>query len=376
MKFICDSSKLVDILSKLYRVLPKKVDNEILNGVKIQAKGEFITLTATDNDISVFYTMSASVIKEGSLIITGKYLEKYLVNLKGNLVFESYDNRTCKITHVESDNSIEAVCIDPLRLQIPENINCDLEFNIKSKSLNRLLNKTKHAAGNAEKNTLFASCFLKKSGNKISAVATDSYQMAYVWEPANFTSDDFYCTIPTKTVEILLSFLEDNDTMTHVCLGKNQIMFQINDTKIISLLVNAPDRDYDTQISRFDKCDSNFVIITKDLIEAIRRVKIVVEQSTSSNCDLNINENELIISADSQFVKESTEKLPILTNGKDINFFVSINYLENCIKCSNSMALKFLYTTPNSPIYIQSYTDENHKNLENMIYVFVPTHRI
>ncbi|MEG1529811.1 MAG: DNA polymerase III subunit beta, partial [Clostridia bacterium] len=64
MKVICQGNELSDALSKVVRALPLKRTSPILDGVKIVAGGNTLTLFATDNDLAIEKTINADVIEE------------------------------------------------------------------------------------------------------------------------------------------------------------------------------------------------------------------------------------------------------------------------------------------------------------------------
>lgn len=64
MKLICDGLELSDAIGKVSKALPQRVVNPVLEGIKITAEGETLTLYATDSEFSVERKINAEIIEE------------------------------------------------------------------------------------------------------------------------------------------------------------------------------------------------------------------------------------------------------------------------------------------------------------------------
>ena len=61
MKLICDGLELSDAIGKVSKALPQRVVNPVLEGIKITAEGETLTLYATDSEFSVERKINAEI---------------------------------------------------------------------------------------------------------------------------------------------------------------------------------------------------------------------------------------------------------------------------------------------------------------------------
>ena len=65
MKVICQGNELSDALQKVTKALPVKRSNPILDGVKLIAEGDTLTLLATDLELAIEKKINAEVLIEG-----------------------------------------------------------------------------------------------------------------------------------------------------------------------------------------------------------------------------------------------------------------------------------------------------------------------
>ena len=77
MKLRCQGTELSDALSKVTKALPVKRSNPILDGVKLTAEGDILTLFATDLELAIEKKINAEVLIEGECVVPGKLFADY-----------------------------------------------------------------------------------------------------------------------------------------------------------------------------------------------------------------------------------------------------------------------------------------------------------
>ena len=103
MKVICQGSELSDALSKVIRALPVKKTTPILDGVKISAAGDTLTLFATDAELSIEKKINAEVLIEGDFVVPGKLFAEYARKLENErLELAVNDGKKLVIKYLDS----------------------------------------------------------------------------------------------------------------------------------------------------------------------------------------------------------------------------------------------------------------------------------
>ena len=77
MKLICQGNELSDALAKVVKALPVKRNNPILDGVKLTALGDTLTIFATDLELAIEKKINAQVLIEGEIVVPGKLFADY-----------------------------------------------------------------------------------------------------------------------------------------------------------------------------------------------------------------------------------------------------------------------------------------------------------
>ncbi|MBO4726704.1 MAG: hypothetical protein J5598_03855, partial [Clostridia bacterium] len=92
MKFICDGEDLKTAMAIVGHGTNSKTVNPILEGIKIEAKGNEVTFFATDLELYIRKTIHADVKQEGSALLPGKLFGEYIGKIgQGQITFTSSD---------------------------------------------------------------------------------------------------------------------------------------------------------------------------------------------------------------------------------------------------------------------------------------------
>ena len=81
MKFIANSTELSEALITVSKAISGKTNIPILEGVKMSASGDEVTLSATDLDLFIETRIKASVKMEGETVVTGKLFTEFVKKL-------------------------------------------------------------------------------------------------------------------------------------------------------------------------------------------------------------------------------------------------------------------------------------------------------
>ena len=86
MKIICDGLDLSDAVLKVSKALGVKKTNPVLEGIYLKAKGDTLTLVATDTELTIEKTVRAEVLMEGETVVTGKFFAEFVKKLENEQV--------------------------------------------------------------------------------------------------------------------------------------------------------------------------------------------------------------------------------------------------------------------------------------------------
>ena len=122
-------------------------------------------------------------------------------------------------------------------------------------------------------------------------------------------------TLPAKKLVSIISELPEAEVQVDVN-QRNQAAFEINDTLLISKLIDGNYPNY-RQVIPTD-CKESIELPCGELLETVRRVSLLsVDKST--NIKLNFRENELEVASSAEGVGEAHESMTITYSGRPLS---------------------------------------------------------
>ena len=117
MKVVCQGLELSDAVIKVTKAINGKSVSPILDGIKLTAKDDCLTLFATDLELAIEKKINAEVLVEGETVVPGKFfgeLVKMLTNEQIELTLD--ENQKLKIKY--TDGEVEKKCFSVEELSL------------------------------------------------------------------------------------------------------------------------------------------------------------------------------------------------------------------------------------------------------------------
>ena len=249
MKFSVNQQDLQQALNYCQGVIEKRSTLPILSNILLDAKESKLTITATDLDLIFIHQLdNIEISEEGKTTTTSSTIYDIVRKLSSGKKINLTLIENTKL-HLESEKSIFNLnCISPSEFPLTdENFNQN-EFTIKSKHLLKLLNKCKFSVSNDETRHYLSGIYLHQTEvedkNYLTAVATDSHRMSIskirLDEKINFDP----IILPKKTIFQLCSLLDNYDGNVKVSNFKSKIKFELNNSVLISKLIDGKFPNY------------------------------------------------------------------------------------------------------------------------------------
>ena len=83
MKCVCEGIDLSDAVLKVVKACSSKTTVPVLECIKLSAKNDTLSLSATDGEISIIKTIKAEIYEEGEICVPGKYFADFIKKLEG-----------------------------------------------------------------------------------------------------------------------------------------------------------------------------------------------------------------------------------------------------------------------------------------------------
>lgn len=363
MKIKIKKDLLLEGLNKVSRAISTKNLIPILSGIKFDLSLEGLTLTASDNDITIqtfipIENDNMYIEKEGSIIIQGKYILDIVRKLPDEYInIEVIDELKILIYAENSEFNLNGI-------NKKEYPNISLEnsktfVKINNKVFKTLINQTAFATSNDESRPILTGINIKIIGDILECSATDSYRLSKKQVKIdNVTNENYNIIIPGKNITEFIKILNDNNNDLEIHIFNNKVLFKQENLLFQSRLVsgNYPNVNNLIPNDSFLKVTANL----SDLYDVIDRASILTSDKEKNIVTLETNKNVLIVKSSSAEIGRVEEKMIISKdNDEEIKISFSAKYMMDALKSFEGDMVEMLFVGEVKPIIVKDVEDPN-----------------
>ncbi len=362
MKFIINKNDLLIALNYVSKAVINKSTNPILEGIYISCEKNKLTLYATDLEMSVYTYIAAQSSDFGSVVVPSKIFTEIIRKAPSdNIEIETQDDNRIKIQSGESEININIFNSENYP-SIP-NVIFDNSILIDNEKLKRAIKETIFAAASEEQMPVLTGLLLEINKDVLQLAALDGYRMA-IRKDAIESNIELSCIIPARVLNELFKILNiENIKDVFIKYCDNKVHFKINDTIIISNLINGNFIKYKDIIPK----NSNLTVkvSTYDLLYACERASLVAREGKNNLIKFHIDNERFNILSKSE-IGSANEYVQSEINGESIKISFNSKYFIDVLKNIEEEKVILYFIDNLSPCVIKA---EDH---EDMLHVILP----
>jgi DNA polymerase-3 subunit beta len=358
MKFNVNQQDLQKSLNYCQGVIEKRSTLPILSNILLDASESKLTITATDLDLIFIHQINnVEIIEIGNTTTSSSIMydiiRKFSSGKKINLLLKT-ENKL----QLESEKSIFNLnCIDSSEFPLTdENFEGNF-FSIKSKQLLKLLNKCKFSVSNDETRHYLSGIFFHQTQIDdhfyLTAAATDSHRMSISKLRLNEKIQFEPIILPKKTIFQLCSLLEDYDGDIKIFNTKSKIKFEMNDSILISKLIDGKFPNYLQVIPKNNQ--KKLEIDLKLFLDAVDRVASV-SLDKKDGVKFSLTKDTLNLSVNNTNSGDGKESLNVKFNF-DLDISFNSRYLIDVAAQLDGEKIEIFFNDTGSPALIKDPSD-------------------
>ena len=363
MKLTIKKDLLLNALNKVSKAISTKNLIPVLAGIKFELKKKKLTLTASDNDITIQTMIESTneedfkVEQEGSIIIQGKYILDIVRKLPDKYInIEVVDELKILIYTENSEFNLNGISES-------EYPNIGLEeskkkVHIKASVFKDIVNQTAFASSNEESKPVLTGINFNIVGDVLECNSTDSYRLARKVVKLDSASEENYnIVIPSHNILEFSRIIDEEDGDIELHIFNNKILFKTGNLKFESRLINGTYPNTSNLLP-----DDSYLVVSTNLnafYDVIDRVSILTSDKEKNIVTLETNGDMLILKSSSVEIGRVEEKMAITkNNNEDIKISFSAKYMMEALKSFSTETVDIHFVGEIKPILIKSSEDE------------------
>ena len=372
MKFRVERDVLAEAVTWVARGLPTRPPVPVLAGVLITAESSgSVTLSAFDYEVSARITVEADVEEEGTVLVLGRLLADISRNLPNKPVELTTEGTKVEVTCGSSRFALLQMPADeyPTLPTSPEP-----SGTVDGSIFTHAVAQVAIAADRGDSLPILTGVRVEVDGEKMTLLATDRYRLAMrelTWSPT--ASDASHVAlIPARTLSETARSLGAVGTIDialgSAAGGEGLVGFEAGQRRSTSRLL---DGEYPKVAKIFPtSSETEAVIATAELIEAVKRVALVAERTTPVR--LRFSDGQLAIEAGTGEDAQASEALEASVDGPEIQVAFNPGYLLDGLGALGTDFTRISLTGPLKAAMITGQTSQDGELDPSYRYVIQP----
>lgn len=334
----------------------------ILSCLLLKIEGDRLSVTGSDLQIEVSESIGLGDVQaeDGAICLPARKLNDILKNLQaGTSISMTVADNKAVIKAGRSRFTLSTLSADDF--PIVESAGDKYEIGIQSGILRSSIERVKHAMGRKDVRHYLNGVLLNIKNKKAIFVATDGHRLAYT-DTAHFEANmpEASAIIPAESISVICGLLGANETFMDIHLTSNHAVFILENSKIVTKLIDGKFPDYEKVIPTNRK--HTLVSSVTELKLASSRASILANEKYRGVI-LTLSQNLVGIRASNSDAEESEENLDVNYGGDAITIGVNGDYLREALSVMGADDVQLAFTDSNSSILVTHPADSSTKQV-------------
>jgi DNA polymerase-3 subunit beta len=377
MKFQVNRDVFSEAVSFAVKLLPQRTTLPILSGVLIETTDAGLTLSSFDYEVSAHTAIAAEVEEPGRILVSGRLLADIASRLPN-----------APVQFTSEDSRINVVCgpahFTLLSMPVEEYPTLPVVSGqsgvMPAEAFSTAIAQVAVAASRDDVTPVITGVQLEVSENSVSLVATDRYRVAVrevEWDSGNNpVTETLTALVPARTLQEVGKTFGHGGTISIAITNTDDrelIAFSADKKTVTSLLIKG---NFPPVKRLFPENVDNFAVInTAELIEAVRRVSLVLEREAALRFTFNIDGVTLEAIGSEQ--AQASETIDAHLSGGDTVVSLKPQFLLDGLSAVHSEFVRISFTkteNPNKPgpVLITSQSSKDQPGADNYKYLLQP----
>ena len=376
MKFQVNRDVFSEAVSFTVKLLPQRTTLPILSGVLIEASADGLVLSSFDYEVSARTEISAQVEEPGRVLVSGRLLADIASRLPNAPVKFSTEDGRITVACGSGHFTLLSMPVEeyPTLPQIS-----DQSGSLDAEEFSAAISQVAVAASRDDVTPVITGVQLEVTASTISLVATDRYRVAVreiPWDSSGSGITEATALVPARTFSEIGKIFGHSGSISVAITNTDDrelIAFSAEKKTVTSLLIKG---NFPPVKRLFPETVENYAVVnTSELIDAVRRVALVLEREAALRFSFSIEGVTLEAIGSEQ--AQASESIDAFLTGSDTVVSLKPQFLLDGLTSVHSEFVRISFTktdNPNKPgpVLITSQSSKDQPGADNYKYLLQP----
>ncbi|KQQ93191.1 DNA polymerase III subunit beta [Leifsonia sp. Leaf325] len=377
MKFQANRDVFSEAVSFAVKLLPQRTTLPILSGVLIEATATGLVLSSFDYEVSAQTEISADVEETGTILVSGRLLAEIASRLPNAPVRFSTEDSRILVSCGSASFTLLSMPVEEYP-SIPQ-ISSETGV-VPAEEFAAAVAQVAVAASRDDVTPVITGVQLEVTENSLGLVATDRYRVAVReidWDGGSTaTAETITALVPARTLQEVGKTFGHSGTISVSITSKDErelIAFTADKKTVTSLLIKG---NFPPVRRLFPETVENYAVMnTADLIEATRRVSLVLEREAALR--FSFTPDGVTLEAIGSEQAQASETIDAVLTGVETVVSLKPQFLLDGLGAVHSEFVRISFTkteNPNKPgpVLITSQTSRDQAGADSYRYLLQP----
>lgn len=370
MKFQVNRDVFSEAVSFAVKLLPQRPTMPILGGVLIEAAADTLTLSTFDYEVSSRTEIAASVETAGTVLVHGRLLAEIAGRLPNAPIVITTEESRVLVTCGSAKFTLASMPVEEYPT-IPE---VDAVSGVvPAEEFADAVGQVAIAASRDDVTPVITGVQLNFAATGLSLVATDRYRVAVREIPWDGDAEERSALVPARTLqEVGKTFGHGGNIQVSLTSRDERelIAFSADNKTVTSLLIKG---NYPPVQRLFpEEIEQYAVLTTSDLVEATRRVALVLEREAALR--FSFSQDGVTLEAIGGEQAQASESIDVVLHGDNQVVSLKPQYLLDGLSAVHSEFVRIGFTktdNPNKPGPVLITAQTSREAADNQAYRYL-----
>lgn len=369
MRAYCEGIELSNAVMTVIKATSTKTTNPILEGIKLKAEGEYLTLSATDGELAIEKKIPADIKIEGEVVVPGKLFGEFVKKLNNEQIQLLLDEHNqLKIKYTDSELFIQCQSANEFP-EIQQILNAQF-FSIRQGDFKDIIDRTIFSVATDDTRPVLKGCLLEEDGKTLTSVALDGFRLAIAQKEIKEASSSASIIVPARSLSEISKLLTEEDETVRVLIERNYLMIMVNGTKIVTRCLGNKDDFINYKQIIPSNFSSTITIAKSQLLSTLERASILSHVGGDNSVKFIVEGSIMTVTAKSE-AGTVTENITISLSGEDLTISFNISFFMDCLRNISSDYVTLKLNGQVNPCFIVPSEDK-----DEYIYLVSPIRQI
>jgi DNA polymerase-3 subunit beta len=358
VKFRCERDVLADAVGSASRAATNRTGTlPVLAGVRMEVAGDSLTITGTDLELTIRLSIEVGGERDGAAVVPARLVADIVKALPAGAVeidlADGDSGAEMSISAGRSQFSVRPLSLDDYPVQTEP---VGDAVTLPAADMAEALRQVVRAASTDDARAVLTGVLLAAEDDGLRMVATDSYRLAVRDLPdSSMLGSGQKVLIPGRALSELQRLMGNEDNLT-VRLGEREATFEAGSTRLSTRLIEGEFPNYRNLLP---SSYPNLLTISKSaMVEAIRRVKILAQDSTPVR--MTLGGDTVQLSAITQDVGNAVEEIDASYDGAEMTVAFNPDYLLAGIEAIDADDVTLATMDPMKPAVLRGAGQDDY----------------